>query len=79
MSIVERNGEVYKKPINPMDPENSNWDKPIEKRLTELECRLLNVETSLLELLQTIISKTSQPKEETATIDEIEEDEISKM
>lgn len=62
MSIVERDGIEYKKPENPMDPENSNWDKPIEKRLMELENRLLNVEINLLELLKAIIEKTEPKK-----------------
>lgn len=80
MSTIERDGQVYKKPQNPLDPENSNWDMPIEKRLTELESRMTNIEINLVDLLRTIIDKTT-PKEGLTAAAAASEDEndISKI
>ena len=65
------------KPKEPMNPHNSNWDKPIPDRLTELENKFLEFEIGVFEILKTMLTEIEKSKIE-KEINEDNEDKEDK-
>lgn len=51
------------KPLNPMDPHNSQWDVPVENRLVQIENRLDNLEINILEIFKTLLKEIGEEKQ----------------
>lgn len=48
------------KPQQPMDPKNSNWDKPLDERVTELENKFLDFQVNVFQILKSILDEAEK-------------------